>query len=265
MPFQPTMTQPIACPPMEPSSSSFSSYSSYSSGSSYSAISDDSNMSFLDMYFLHGGNPQGHSSGTSTGPSSVSDFPIHGPTSAGGCGSASPLPFDGPSSMSSDIYYEFNPTFVNAPGAFPLPTGIMDGYSPTSYPASATSSTSASCSTWSPTSMPPEHSIFPPLDGMDLGLTSEPPKPSKPYTCPDCTKSFTRPADLKRHQSTVHYPVFQNCPVPDCSRKDSNGFPRRDHLVEHLRSYHHMDVPKRRAMCRAARGGKRVKVSVGSF
>ncbi|KAL4926857.1 C2H2-type zinc finger protein [Aspergillus undulatus] len=245
MPFQPTMTQPIACPPMEHSPSSFSAYSSYSSNSSYSAVSDDSNMSFLDMYFMHG-NPS--SSGTSTGPGSVADFPLSHPPSA------SPLPFEA-SPMSSDIYYEFNPTFVYTPDAFPAAPAIMDAHhaqAPTSFPSS--NPTSSSASTWSHTSMPPEQSIFPPLDG----LHHEPTKPAKPYPCTDCGKAFTRPADLKRHQTTVHYPVFQNCPVPDCSRKDSNGFPRRDHLVEHLRSYHHMDVPKRRAT-------KRVKVSAGSF
>ncbi|KAL4960668.1 C2H2-type zinc finger protein [Aspergillus stella-maris] len=264
MSFQPTMTQPIACPPMEHSPSSFSSYS-YSSNSSYSGLSDDSTMSFLDMNMYLGNT---YPSSTSTAPSSVSDFPLHGPTS--GCGSASPLPFEASSMSPSDIYYDFNPRFVNAPEALPLaPPQIMDVYGPTSYPT-LTSASSMAHSSWSPTSMP-EPSIFPPLDGIDLGLSPEPAKqPNKPYTCPDCTKSFTRPADLKRHQSTVHYPVFQNCPVPDCSRKDSNGFPRRDHLVEHLRSYHHMDVPKRRAICRAAGaaaggGGKRVKVSASSY
>ncbi|KAL4781469.1 hypothetical protein BJX76DRAFT_335267 [Aspergillus varians] len=220
MPFQSTMTQPIACPPMEPSSSAFSSYSSYSSSnSSYSGISDDSNMSFLDMYLMHGSG-----NGTSTGPGSVTDFPLSQPA------------FE-PSSLDSGPYYEFNPTFVYTPDTFPL----MDA--PTSFPSSSTPA-------WSPTSMPVEQSMFPSLDG----LNQESHKPAKPFGCEDCGKSFTRPADLKRHQSTVHYPVFQNCPVPDCSRKDSNGFPRRDHLVEHLRSYHHMDVPKRRA-------AKRLKVA----
>ncbi|KAI9368561.1 hypothetical protein BJX61DRAFT_211464 [Aspergillus egyptiacus] len=216
-----TMTQPIACPPMEPSSSSFSSHSSYSSNSSYSTTSDESAFSYLDMYHLMHGNDNG----AATGPPSVSDFPISQPT------------FE-PSSLDSSPYYEFNPTFVFTPDAFPL----LD--TPTSYPSASTSS-------WSPPSVPAlDQGMFPPLDIF----TQEPPKPAKPYACEDCGKSFTRPADLKRHQSTVHYPVFQNCPVPDCSRKDNNGFPRRDHLVEHLRSYHHMDVPKRRAT-------KRLKVA----
>lgn len=70
-------------------------------------------------------------------------------------------------------------------------------------------------------------------------------RPVKPFACDDCGKGFTRCADLKRHQTSVHYPVFRNCPVDHCSRKGSNGFPRQDHLVEHLRSYHHMDLPKR--------------------
>ncbi|KAJ5970813.1 uncharacterized protein N7479_000731 [Penicillium vulpinum] len=78
-------------------------------------------------------------------------------------------------------------------------------------------------------------------------------KPAKPFGCDHCGRSFTRFADLKRHQSSVHYPVFRNCPVEHCSRKGSNGFPRQDHLVEHLRSYHHMDVPKRGSCKRSAK------------
>ncbi|KAG2417256.1 hypothetical protein HFD88_008475 [Aspergillus terreus] len=94
---------------------------------------------------------------------------------------------------------------------------------------------------------------------MEEGLfTLDPPftpsdnKPAKPYMCA-CGKAFTRPADLKRHETTVHRPVYQDCPVEECLRKDSNGFPRRDHLIEHLRSYHHWNVPKRRVI---KRGGK---------
>lgn len=77
--------------------------------------------------------------------------------------------------------------------------------------------------------------------------TSTSPSSTKPFSC-DCGRAFTRPADLKRHQTSVHNPVFQDCPVEECVRKAGNGFPRRDHLIEHLRSYHHIDVPKRRAV-----------------
>ncbi|PKY06613.1 hypothetical protein P168DRAFT_325463 [Aspergillus campestris IBT 28561] len=70
-------------------------------------------------------------------------------------------------------------------------------------------------------------------------------KPIKPFGCVDCGRAFTRPADLRRHQTSVHNPVPEDCPVENCPRKASNGFPRRDHLKEHLRSYHHIDVPKR--------------------
>ncbi|KAB8261198.1 hypothetical protein BDV32DRAFT_121892 [Aspergillus pseudonomiae] len=91
---------------------------------------------------------------------------------------------------------------------------------------------------------PVEDFPYPPLETHFTPCETA--KPAKPYVC-ECGRAFTRPADLKRHESSVHNPVFQDCPVQGCIRKDSNGFPRRDHLIEHLRSYHHLDVPKRRA------------------
>ncbi|KAA8647202.1 hypothetical protein EYZ11_006849 [Aspergillus tanneri] len=129
---------------------------------------------------------------------------------------------------------------------------------------------------WPPTtamaataSMPPVDEVMIPDLDMDMDLELEHPylveaestKPinmnmnMKPFPCEDCSAAFTRPADLKRHQSSVHNPVFQDCPVQECLRKAGNGFPRRDHLIEHLRSYHHWDLPKRRA-------AKRGKASV---
>lgn len=84
-------------------------------------------------------------------------------------------------------------------------------------------------------------------------LPTSPNSGAKLFSCTDCGRAFTRPADLKRHQTSVHNPVFQDCPVEACLRKDKNGFPRRDHLIEHLRSYHHWDVPKRRALKRGVR------------
>lgn len=81
---------------------------------------------------------------------------------------------------------------------------------------------------------------------------------TRTWTCDisSCTSSanFTRLADLQRHQSTVHgvgtpeYP----CMVPQCNRVADKGFTRRDHLVEHLRNFHHMDIPKRRPGERSA-------------
>ncbi|OCL12357.1 hypothetical protein AOQ84DRAFT_285363, partial [Glonium stellatum] len=35
------------------------------------------------------------------------------------------------------------------------------------------------------------------------------------------------------------------CPVQDCLRVKERGFSRRDYLIDHLRSYHEMEIPKR--------------------
>lgn len=78
------------------------------------------------------------------------------------------------------------------------------------------------------------------------------------WTCDitGCTSNaqFTRLADLQRHQSTVHgmgTPEFP-CTVPRCSRVGDKGFTRRDHLIEHLRSFHQLDIPKRKPGERSA-------------
>ncbi|KAF2871491.1 hypothetical protein BDV95DRAFT_594600 [Massariosphaeria phaeospora] len=73
---------------------------------------------------------------------------------------------------------------------------------------------------------------------------------------PNCTSTanFTRLADLQRHQSTVHgtrSPEFP-CTVHGCSRVADKGFTRRDHLVEHQRNFHHLDIPKRKPGERSA-------------
>ncbi|KAF2186317.1 hypothetical protein K469DRAFT_149641 [Zopfia rhizophila CBS 207.26] len=78
------------------------------------------------------------------------------------------------------------------------------------------------------------------------------------WTCelPNCPSSaqFTRLADLQRHHSTVHgvgIPEFP-CTVPRCTRVGTKGFTRRDHLTEHLRNFHHIDIPKRKPGERSA-------------
>ncbi|KAJ5111175.1 hypothetical protein N7532_001710 [Penicillium argentinense] len=122
---------------------------------------------------------------------------------------------------------------------------------PTSVPSPPSSTCGSSC--WNGPEEVPMPSY--PLTEDSCPDSPSAAKPTKPFACDaaGCTKSFTRFADLKRHQSSVHYPVFRNCPVDHCSRKGGNGFPRQDHLVEHLRSYHHLDVPKRRAFKRSAK------------
>ena len=72
-----------------------------------------------------------------------------------------------------------------------------------------------------------------------------------PYICvyPNCPRSFTRPYDLDRHMK-VHFPFDKHdCPEAlkqgsSCKRVGENGFWRRDHLDEHLRKVHMLDLPK---------------------
>ncbi|KAF1848951.1 uncharacterized protein K460DRAFT_83129 [Cucurbitaria berberidis CBS 394.84] len=98
-------------------------------------------------------------------------------------------------------------------------------------------------------------------DNLELPTSQGPTRSNsstRTWTCdiPSCTSAanFTRLADLQRHQSTVHgvgtpeYP----CTVPHCNRVGNKGFTRRDHLIEHLRNFHHIDIPKRRPGERSA-------------
>ncbi|OCK79156.1 hypothetical protein K432DRAFT_330749 [Lepidopterella palustris CBS 459.81] len=88
--------------------------------------------------------------------------------------------------------------------------------------------------------------------------SNSPGKQKQTYACdlPNCTSTaqFTRLADLQRHQSTVHntekpFP----CNISGCNRVGSRGFNRRDHLTEHQRSFHQIEIPKRRPGQRTAR------------
>ncbi|CAG8094479.1 unnamed protein product [Penicillium salamii] len=155
---------------------------------------------------------------------------------------SAPLPMQ---EVTPDVYgITSSPYTYTSPPEYPVFDQRMV---PQSAPSSCGSSYSSSFN------FPAEDISLPqyPMTRCDSGCDSPAPTPSssskpvKPFACDDCGKGFTRCADLKRHQTSVHYPVFRNCPVDHCSRKGSNGFPRQDHLVEHLRSYHHMDLPKR--------------------
>jgi hypothetical protein len=66
--------------------------------------------------------------------------------------------------------------------------------------------------------------------------------------CDICGRGFTRPADLKRHHVVVHSPSFTDCPIYGCTRKGPQGFTRKDHMNEHVRQFHHVDIKKRKAL-----------------
>jgi len=102
-----------------------------------------------------------------------------------------------------------------------------------------------------------------PLNVNYLPLENSPPEDTasragstkpKAFLCEECQHGFTRPADLKRHQSTVHAPVFRDCPH-DCTRKGRNGFSRKDHLIEHIRQFHRVPIKKRKCSKRSHENG----------
>jgi len=63
-------------------------------------------------------------------------------------------------------------------------------------------------------------------------------------------KGFTRKADLKRHLVTQHSHLYPSkakwfhCPWLDCERKGTNGFSRRDKMLQHQNRVHGRRLPE---------------------
>lgn len=67
-----------------------------------------------------------------------------------------------------------------------------------------------------------------------------------PCEWPGCNATFSRKADVNRHMTCTHQRIeYIDCPIKNCARKGENGFTRKDHLLEHKRGYHCMDLSKR--------------------
>ena len=74
---------------------------------------------------------------------------------------------------------------------------------------------------------------------------------STPYVChhPGCDTPCTRRSDLRRHMKYHRPNTKHDCPYGAkvgsfCKRVGENGFIRKDHLLEHLRRVHDVDVPE---------------------
>lgn len=71
------------------------------------------------------------------------------------------------------------------------------------------------------------------------------------HICNECGRAFRRKADLLRHSVCVHHKELAKiyyCNARVCDRNQQGamgGFTRKDHLVEHLRNFHHRNIPKR--------------------
>lgn len=59
---------------------------------------------------------------------------------------------------------------------------------------------------------------------------------SRAAQCEDCGRSFTLRKDLARHSRSIHVRQRFLCPVPGC-RYGNEGFPRKDKLLQHLRTH----------------------------
>ena len=76
---------------------------------------------------------------------------------------------------------------------------------------------------------------------------------------PGCEFQTKRQYDLERHQKS-HFPPDKefDCPGRGCGRQGKNGFSRKDHLREHLRKVHAIDIKKnsrkREAFCCLGKG-----------
>ncbi|KAF2138601.1 uncharacterized protein K452DRAFT_88965 [Aplosporella prunicola CBS 121167] len=117
---------------------------------------------------------------------------------------------------------------------------------------------------------PPSPSSGPSNDtSLNANAPTSPPRLNRnprgpPYSCPNptcaSTTQFARHADLMRHAQTVHRrdgALLLDCPRRNCVRRGANGFSRRDHLREHLRAWHMVDIPKRGTRSRGVVGGGR--------
>jgi hypothetical protein len=62
------------------------------------------------------------------------------------------------------------------------------------------------------------------------------------YRCNDCDAGFSRLDVLKRHRDQ-HLANQKKYSCSHCKRwRAPNGFARKDHLIQHLRNYHHIDA-----------------------
>ncbi|KAH8703228.1 hypothetical protein BGW36DRAFT_368997 [Talaromyces proteolyticus] len=227
--------------PMEPSFSNASSESAQMSfvGGRYAQPSDvDVYPSVFDFNYLHSTYPSPASSfNTSYCPSPYQGF-------------EAALPLEIPAGLGMQAYMDTSGLGISEP----LPSAGYTGTRPIMIPRSNQAqnyydsmSFSSSPYTYSPLAQSPIAVTSTPAPAQVTRKTkrSQSEKLARNFTCEDCGSSFTRFADVRRHRSSVHNPVLRDCPEEGCSRKGSMGFPRMDHMVEHLRSYHHHNIPKR--------------------
>lgn len=85
----------------------------------------------------------------------------------------------------------------------------------------------------------------------------------------NCSSTFRNRNDFNRHCNTVHMRVgaagrqLLDCPFPDCERVGENGFKRKDNLLQHQRSVHGDNIPKRPVRFNRANARLRRRGGVG--
>ncbi|GBF65535.1 hypothetical protein TMEN_8252 [Trichophyton mentagrophytes] len=127
---------------------------------------------------------------------------------------------------------------------------IFDGQTMAALPSSPRSSTAAERYVVTITPTPTSTPYFthqPRYHSKQTNLCCRPSRSTQRFIClyENCEGSFSRVADLSRHQKSIHFPTRMDCPKSRCNRKGFMGFTREDHLTEHLRQFHGEQLAKR--------------------
>ncbi|RDW61074.1 hypothetical protein BP6252_12457 [Coleophoma cylindrospora] len=95
----------------------------------------------------------------------------------------------------------------------------------------------------SSTAAPDPNPSIDPIETLVLHTTTNTEQPTR-FRCVvnGCNRDYKRKHELKRHQKYHSGVKAHRCNIPRCNRSGQNGFVRRDHLGQHMKKVHKIDV-----------------------